>query len=136
MQPNRYTAAAEFRAELRRFLRRTLPDYMLPQLFVELPELPLTANGKVDRNALPAPLGETSQRQHIAPRSELENLIAGIWREMLGVDTISITDNFFELGGQSLQAAQLVTRVFKRTGHKIAPRAVIFETLEQLATVR
>ncbi|HKE48128.1 MAG TPA: amino acid adenylation domain-containing protein [Rhodanobacteraceae bacterium] len=123
-------------SEFRRFLRRTLPDYMLPQLFVELPELPLTANGKVDRNALPAPAGDNAERQHIAPRSELESLIAGIWREMLGVETISVTDNFFELGGQSLQAAQLVTRVFKQSGHRISPRAVIFETLEQLATVR
>ena len=65
--------------------------------------------------------------------TDLERSIAELWQEMLGVESVSVTDNFFELGGQSLQAAQLATRIFKQSGHKITPRSVIFETLEQLA---
>ena len=121
-------------SEYRRFLRQSLPDYMLPHLFVDLAQLPLTANGKIDRKALPMPAGMGgAERQRIAPRTDLERSIAELWQEMLGVESVSVTDNFFELGGQSLQAAQLATRIFKQSGHKITPRSVIFETLEQLA---
>ncbi len=121
-------------SELRRWLRRTLPDYMIPQFFVELPVLPMTRNAKIDRKALPRPEGgRVASHDRVAPRTESERQMAEIWRELLGIDSISVTDNFFELGGQSLQAAQMVARVQKRCGHKLSPRAVVFESLEQLA---
>ncbi|WOI51991.1 non-ribosomal peptide synthetase [Parvularcula sp. LCG005] len=121
-------------SELRRALRRRLPNYMLPQLFVELNNMPLTANGKIDRSSLPQPSGAANDhKMAVPPRSDLERAIADIWAEMLAVEAISVTDNFFELGGQSLQAAQMVVRVRRQLGCHIAPRAVIFETLEQLA---
>jgi amino acid adenylation domain-containing protein len=126
--------AAATGSELRKALRRTLPNYMLPQHFVEIRSFPLTGSGKVDRKALPAPDGAPAARAaRTAPRSDLERAIADIWKGVLSVDDISVTDNFFELGGQSLQAAQMAARVRERTGVAISPRAVIFETLEQLA---
>ena len=124
-------------SEQRTWLRRTLPDYMLPHYFVDMAGLPLTGNNKVDRNALPAPSGAGDEpRIVIEPRTAIEHTIAEVWRTLLGVKRIAVGDNFFELGGDSLQAAQMAARVMKQSGHKIAPRAVIFETLEQLARAR
>ncbi|MEM9234953.1 MAG: non-ribosomal peptide synthetase, partial [Pseudomonadota bacterium] len=121
-------------SELRRWLRKRLPHYMVPQIFVELERLPLTPNGKIDRQALPAPAGQgAEQREFIAPETPHEKALADIWSEILGVEHISATDNFFELGGQSLQAARVATIFRSRTTHRIQPRALIFETLAQLA---
>ena len=129
--------AAATSSELRAWLRRTLPDYMLPHYFVDLPVLPLTDNNKVDRKALPAPSGAGDEKRIVVePRNDIERTIAEVWRNLLGVKTVAVGDNFFDLGGDSLQAAQMAARVMKQSGHKIAPRAVIFETLEQLAQVR
>jgi acyl-CoA synthetase (AMP-forming)/AMP-acid ligase II/acyl carrier protein len=100
-------------AELRAFLRRTLPEYMLPSAFVFLGSLPLTPNGKIDRKALPASqqsrLGFTEE--FVAPGTPLEEIIAAVWREVLRVERVGIHDNFFELGGHSLLATQVVVRV-------------------------
>ena len=97
-------------AELRNFLKEHLPNYMLPQAFIELKAFPLTPNGKIDRNALPAPL--TFQRmltsKPVLPRNEMEKKISSIWLEVLGLDSIGIYDNFFDLGGNSL----LLTQIF------------------------
>ncbi|WP_411818964.1 amino acid adenylation domain-containing protein [Hyphococcus formosus] len=120
-------------SELRKWLRRSLPQYMIPQFFVPLSALPLTNNNKIDRKALPAPSGQAPRQSRIAPRSELEINIANVWSDLLRVSDISVTDNFFELGGQSLQVAQMVARLREHQGILISPRAVIFETLEQLA---
>lgn len=121
-------------SELRAFLRLTLPDYMIPQIFIDLPELPKTANNKIDRKALPAPAGvRDTQKELIPPRTDMEKVLSAIWSEKLGVNRISITDNFFELGGTSLQVAEMTARLRRDHGVKIKPRAVIFETLEQLA---
>ncbi len=121
-------------SELRRKLRRALPAYMLPQHFIEVASFPLTGSGKVDRKALPPPsAGVMARAARTPPRNDLERSIADVWKGILSVNDISVTDNFFELGGQSLQAAQMAARVKERTGLKISPRAVIFETLEQLA---
>ncbi len=99
--------------ELRAFLKQHLPDYMLPSAFVALKQFPLTPNGKVDRNALPAP--EQSELEHIgdyvAPRSPVEEILAGLWAEVLNLKRVGIHDNFFEQGGDSLLAVQLVARV-------------------------
>ena len=129
-QPNQTATGSE----LRRAVRSSLPPYMVPQLFVSLTQLPLTENGKINRNALPEPAElQPRARKVIAPRNSVETALAAIWSDILSVEPVSVTDNFFELGGQSLQAAQMVARLRAREGYRISPRAVIFETLEQLA---
>ncbi len=122
-------------SELRRFLRKSLPEYMVPTAFVELEPLPLTDNGKVDRRALPAPDEEQrSGEDHvIEPRSEAERAIAAVWQGLLNVPRVSVLDNFFELGGHSLLAAQMVARLAQTANIRLPLRSVIFETLEQLA---
>jgi amino acid adenylation domain-containing protein len=100
------------RAELRRHLKAVLPDYMVPQAFVYLDEMPLLANGKVDRRALPPPdWGRDESRDFVAPRTATERQLASIWADILGVTQVSVHDDFFELGGHSLMAAQFVARV-------------------------
>jgi amino acid adenylation domain-containing protein len=100
-------------AELRTYLEVKLPDYMIPSFFVTLNALPQTANGKVDRNALPPPDGIRPElvKGFVEPRSELEGLVAKVWREVLKLDKIGIHDNFFDLGGHSLLATQIVSKV-------------------------
>jgi acyl-coenzyme A synthetase/AMP-(fatty) acid ligase len=122
-------------SEMRRRLASKLPDYMLPHIFVELETLPLTANGKVDRRALPPPFVQAalSGEEHVEPRTEVERAIAALWREMLKVERVSVRDNFFALGGHSLLSAQMVAQLCKRTGHRLSLRSVVFETLEQIA---
>src|SRR5262249_29089743 len=99
--------------ELRRFLAAKLPDYMIPSAFVFLNALPLLPNGKIDRNALPPPDGERPPLHQglVEPRSEIEELVAQVWREVLKLEKIGVHDNFFELGGHSLLAARAVARL-------------------------
>ncbi|MEJ8814423.1 amino acid adenylation domain-containing protein [Variovorax ureilyticus] len=123
-------------AGLREHLQAALPDYMVPQHLVMLRALPLLPNGKVDRNALPAPIVEGSRMHGHAsepPSTDEEKAIAGIWSELLGVDAIERSDNFFELGGHSLLAMRAVNATKERLGLEIAPRRLVFETLRQLA---
>ena len=96
--------------ELRAFLARHLPAHMVPSAFVALAELPLTPNGKVDRAALPAP-DAPSAAEHVPPRNDVEEVLCGIWSEVLGIDPIGVHDDFFALGGQSLLAVKIATRV-------------------------
>ncbi|MBK6805993.1 MAG: AMP-binding protein [Betaproteobacteria bacterium] len=105
-------------ANLWRELRRTLPDYMLPGAIVWLPALPLNANGKVDRRALPAPRegARPNDGMHVTPRGMFEGLLARIWEELLGITDIGAYDHFFEIGGHSLLAARLVDAVERETG--------------------
>jgi amino acid adenylation domain-containing protein/non-ribosomal peptide synthase protein (TIGR01720 family) len=97
---------------LRAPLKERLPDYMVPAAIVFLPALPLTPNGKLDKRALPVP-GLSGERTatHVPPRDMVEELLAGLWAELLGVERVGIHDDFFELGGHSLAATQLVSRV-------------------------
>lgn len=99
--------------ELRRFLQKKLPDYMVPSIFMMLEALPLTPNGKIDRRALPAPEGLRPELDsaYIVPQTQLEQHIAGIWQKVLQVEKIGIHDNFFELGGHSLLMAQIQTQL-------------------------
>jgi amino acid adenylation domain-containing protein len=99
--------------ELRVYLRRKLPDYMLPNRFEFLGRLPLTPNGKVDRRALPAPRTSRPEGEfrYVAPRTEAEKNLAKIWAEVLKLDRVSIHDNFFDLGGHSLLATQVISRI-------------------------
>jgi amino acid adenylation domain-containing protein len=100
-------------AELRALAERSLPPYMVPAAFVFLSSLPLTATGKLDRLALPQPepWQPALARAHVAPRTPVEEVLAGIWSEVLGVERIGVHDGFFELGGHSLLATQIVSRV-------------------------
>jgi amino acid adenylation domain-containing protein/thioester reductase-like protein len=118
-------AAAELQAELRIFLRRTLPAYMLPSAILVLSALPLTSNGKVDRRALPAPLpGRAELDGAAAPRTPAEALIAEIWAAALGRPQIGIDDDFFALGGHSLLAARAIVQVNAALDRDIPLRAI------------
>jgi amino acid adenylation domain-containing protein/FkbH-like protein len=99
--------------DLRNAVRQSLPEYMTPSAFVLLDALPLTPNGKVDRKALPAPDQERSGSgaEFVAPRTPVEEQLAGIWREVLGVPQVGIHDSFFDLGGHSLLAVQAISRI-------------------------
>ncbi len=122
---------------LRAHLAKTLPDYMLPQHFVSLSSLPLTANNKVDRRALPAPAFDVTAAAPgagQAPRNEREELVAAHFRQTLSIANAGIGDDFFALGGHSLLAAQMAMRLGRQIGH-IVPMGVIFEhpTVARLA---
>ncbi|MBP0020802.1 MAG: amino acid adenylation domain-containing protein [Cyanobacteria bacterium SBLK] len=122
--------------ELRHFLQQKLPTYTIPAAFVVLDALPLTANGKIDRRALPAPDRSQSNRiaHFVAPQTTTEREIATIWQEVLGLEQIGITDNFFELGGHSLLATQVVSRL-RETYRTELPVGSLFEnpTIAELA---
>jgi aryl carrier-like protein len=106
-------------AELRAFLRRTLPEYMVPWAFVTLDAMPVTANGKLDRAALPAPR-PTAATAAVAPRNALEREIAAAWREVLGVSSIGVEENFFEVGGSSLLIGKLQARLRRSLGKDVS----------------
>jgi acyl carrier protein len=123
-------------SDLRGFVRAKLPAYMVPSAFVALEAMPLTPNGKVDRSALPVP-GHTSaelEGKSEAARTPTEELLAGIWSEVLDVKEVSVHDNFFDLGGHSLLATVLISRI-RNAFHMELPLHVLFEapTLAELA---
>lgn len=115
--------------QLRTFLTEQLPDYMIPSAFVEMESFPLTPNGKVNRRALPEPttsrpeLGQT----FVAPRTPTEEILAGIWRDVLGLEQVGIYDNFFDLGGHSLLATQVIALTRKAFGIEL-PLLSLFES--------
>ncbi len=121
---------------LREELSGTLPEYMVPSAFVELAQLPLTANGKLDRQALPAPDERAvAKRQYEAPQGEVESVLAQIWQELLGLTQVGRHDHFFELGGHSLLAMSMVERL-RLQGINADVRAVSTSpTLAELAAV-
>ncbi len=104
-------------SELRGWLQAKLPEYMVPAVYVRMEQMPLTANGKLDRKALPVPEADAYARQaYEAPQGETEEMLAGIWAELLQVKRVGRRDNFFGLGGHSLQAVRVVTRIQQRLG--------------------
>ena len=117
-------------------LARDLPDYMLPSALVDLDALPLNANGKVDRAALPAPSAHAPDSASVAPRSELQRRIAAIWCEVLGVERVGTRDHFFDLGGHSLKLLSVRTRLVQELGAELTVTD-LFEhtTIEALARV-
>ncbi len=115
--------------ELRNYLKERLPDYMVPAFFVQLEKFPLTPNGKVDRKALPDPDFSSLQTEvkYVPPRTPTEELLCGIWSQILWVDKVGIYDSFFDLGGHSLLATQLISRIRDSFGVEL-PLNVVFET--------
>jgi amino acid adenylation domain-containing protein/non-ribosomal peptide synthase protein (TIGR01720 family) len=121
--------------DLRSLLKEKLPEYMIPSAFVVLKALPLTSNGKIDRHALPAPdEAALIEKTFVAPRTPVEEVIAAMWAQLLGVQRLSIDDNFFDLGGHSLLATQVISRLRTAFGVEI-PLRQLFEsaTLAALA---
>jgi acyl carrier protein len=123
-------------SEMRDYLKRTVPEYMVPSAFVVLDALPLTATGKVDRNALPEPEQARPELDHayIAPRTAVEAVLCGVFSEVLQVEPVGVRDSFFELGGHSLLATQVASRV--RVAFQVElPLRRLFEapTVERLA---
>jgi amino acid adenylation domain-containing protein len=121
---------------LRMHLRGELPDYMLPAAWIPIERVPMTPNGKIDRNALPplADTGATATVRHArAPTTASERMLADIWRELLGVKTIACDDNFLDLGGHSLLIMRAVAMMKSRHGIELSPRAFVFQTLAQIA---
>ncbi|HEX2202459.1 MAG TPA: amino acid adenylation domain-containing protein [Longimicrobium sp.] len=108
---------------LRAHLRAALPEFMVPAAFRALDRLPLTANGKIDRRALPDVTPEASDDRATTPRTETEAAVAAIWREVLGRDVVGVSDDFFSLGGHSLRATQVLSRVQQRLGVKLPVKA-------------
>ena len=131
-------------ADLRSLLAERLPAYMLPSRWRRLDRLPLNANGKVDKAALPAPHERPAEATAVAPRTDTETRLAAIWRELLRLDAVGVHDDFFELGGHSLLGMQMIARVRDQFGVGL-PFQVLFQDptvgalagrLDELAAVR
>ena len=115
-------------ADLRRWLKERLPEYMVPSAVMLLDELPLTTNRKVDRRALPAPDGDRQSDQVYVPlRSDAEHRVAAIWCEVLALKTVGAADNFFDLGGHSMSAMKVASRLSRSFGTDV-PVRMLFET--------
>lgn len=123
-------------ADLRTFLKTTLPEFMVPAAFVILEKLPLLPNGKVDRKTLPAPEWKANDARFEAPTDPLEQQVAKIWERILGVQPVGATDNFFDLGGHSLLAVKLFAQ-FEKTFERKLPLATLFKapSVRQLAEI-
>ncbi len=124
-------------AELRQYMKERLPDYMVPVAFVTLKSLPTAPNGKLDRRALPAPdsthLGD--EESFVAPRTPLEETLAAIWSQVLGVGRVGVRDNFFSLGGDSILSIQIIARA-NQSGVRLTPAQLFAnQTIAELAAV-
>ncbi|HEU4882248.1 MAG TPA: amino acid adenylation domain-containing protein [Longimicrobium sp.] len=119
-------------AELREHLRTRLPDYMIPSGFMAMDTLPLSPNGKVDRNALPAPVAES--RAAARPQTSVERRIARVWEEVLGIPSVGLDDNFFEIGGHSMLVAKMQEGLARELGREMAVVEIFqFPTIAALA---
>src|SRR6185436_4711357 len=120
---------------LRAHLQQVLPDYMVPSALVVIDRMPMTLNGKLDRNALPPPDSSAYvSREYVSPQGEVEECVADVWRELLRVDRIGRLDNFFELGGHSLLAMQASARLESRWPIDVPIRSIFdYPSLSDLA---
>ncbi|MGB7604797.1 MAG: amino acid adenylation domain-containing protein, partial [Lutisporaceae bacterium] len=115
-------------SELREYLAKELPEYMIPSYIIQLDKLPLTGNGKVDRKALPEPDGSiTTGVEYVAPSNKIEEKLSEIWSEVLGIERVGINDNFFELGGHSLKAINIAAKINKELNVSV-PLREMFKT--------
>jgi len=121
-------------AQMRSELLRHLPDYMVPSYYVQLDEIPVTANGKVDRRALPRPERMHRNSEYVPPEGEQQRKLCEIWQHVLELDRIGMHDNFFELGGHSLKAIALVSKIHKELGVEMSFGDVFqYPTVDQMA---
>jgi amino acid adenylation domain-containing protein len=127
---NTYTAS-DFRHHLKTFL----PDYMIPQHFIELQSMPLTPSGKIDKKLLVSQFEKASSNKQVKtePVTQQEVYLASVWKNILGINSISKTDNFFELGGHSLLSIKVISQIRNETGIEIHPRSMMLNSLEQIA---
>jgi acyl carrier protein len=126
----------ELARQIRQDLREELPGYMVPWAVVPLDSLPLNRNGKVDRAALPpaSRAARTLPYEYVAPRTRIEQFIAALWADVLGIETIGVNDDFFELGGHSLIAAEILSRLALTLGTEITARTLYLRpTVAELA---
>ena len=124
-------------AQVREQVRERLPEYMVPSAMVMLGEMPLTANGKVDRKALPEAeaIGGEREPDYLAARTRVEEALTEIWREVLGVERVGVFDNFFEIGGDSILSIQVIAQA-GQNGIRIAPKQIFqYPTIAELASV-
>ena len=120
--------------DLKAWLLSSLPEYMVPTHMVHLAKLPVTANGKLDRKALPLP-DAAPQQAYIAPQNPLQQALAAIWSDVLGVEQVGLEDNFFELGGDSIISIQVVSRA-RQAGIRLSPRDLFqYQSVRSLALV-
>ncbi len=120
--------------ELRHFLQEKLPEYMIPSFFMILESLPLTANGKINRQALPLPTRITEEKTWELPRNPIEENLVGIWVEVFQFEPIGIHDNFFDLGGDSFLALKLITKIHQHLDANINIRTFLYhQTISELA---
>ena len=121
--------------ELRRHVRKVLPDYMVPSAFIMVEAFPLTPNGKVDRRALATHGPDSMARSsgHAAPETPMEKLVARVWEDVLDIRDVGVHDNFFDLGGHSLLSMQVLLQLEAQTGRRLNPREIFLQTLQQLA---
>ncbi|MGN9865284.1 non-ribosomal peptide synthase/polyketide synthase [Bacillus swezeyi] len=124
-------------SQLREKLAKQIPGYMIPSYMMQLEQMPLTANGKVNRGALPLPeTGLQTGIEYVAPRTRLEEQLVHIWKEVLKLEQVGVKDNFFDLGGHSLRGMTLVTKIHKQLNKSISLREVFqAQTIEEMAKV-
>jgi len=124
------------RSVMQQDLSNLLPDYMVPGVWVELDVMPLTRNGKIDKKGLPSPdMSSVSSQEYVGPRNAIEEQLAAIWQELLGLERVGVYDNFFELGGHSLLATRLVSQIRKELDVELAIKDVfVHSVLSSLAS--
>jgi len=122
------------RSELRRYLQAVLPEYAVPSEFVQLAQLPLLPNGKINRQALPAPaIEQVEDETYVAPRSPVEEILSGIWAKLLNVERVGVHDNFFELGGDSILGIQVIAKAREAGVNLTARQMFEHQTIAELA---
>ena len=122
-------------AELKEFMKGSIPDYMLPSYFVELAQMPLTPNGKINVKALPSAFAQDAAAadDFVAPQTEHEIYLAKVWSDLLGLSRVGKTDRFLELGGNSILVVRAISRIEKDRGVRLPPKSMVFKSLELLA---
>ncbi|NDI34048.1 alpha/beta hydrolase-fold protein, partial [Chengkuizengella sediminis] len=128
------TNAEMNKVELKKYLSQKVPSYMIPSYFIQIDEIPLTSNGKINQHRLPKPTGMHSGIQYVTPRNELESKLVSLWEKILGINGIGIQHNFFELGGHSLKAVSLVAKLQNEIKVPMTLRDIYSnQTIEQLS---